>query len=350
MLFGSKKLIGLDIGTSSIKMAELDVGRSSVQLLSFGFAPTPAGALNGGEITNPQAVGQAVQALAFEMKSRRKQVCTGMWGTAVIVKKITIPRIEKKLIADQIKWEAEQYIPFDINDIHLAYHVINPNSNSETMDLLLIAAQREIVGQYINAITGAQLQSAVLDVSGFALANVFEANYGRVGGETIALLNIGAGVTNFVVLQGGEVIFSRDIPIGGFHFTNEIHKELGVTLPEAESLKLSAVAGSPVPDEVHSVISTTNEMVTDEIRNSFEFFTGSNTGVMITRCFLTGGSSVVPGLSDHVSRVTMVPLEMLNPFLKIKVNAKNFNANYLRQIAPFSSVAMGLGMRKAGDA
>lgn len=331
-------------------MAELDVGRSSVQLLSFGFAPTPAGALNGGEITNPQAIGQAVQALSFEMKSRRKQVCTGMWGTAVIVKKITIPRIEKKLIADQIKWEAEQYIPFDINDIHLAYHVINPNSNSETMDLLLIAAQREIVGQYVSAITAAQLQTSVLEVSGFALANIFEANYGRVGGETIALLNIGAGVTNFVVLQGGEVIFSRDIPIGGFHFTNEIHKEMGVTLPEAESLKLSAVAGSPVPDEVHSVISTTNEMVTDEIRNSFEFFTGSNTGVMINRCFLTGGSSVVPGLSDHLSRVTMVPLEMLNPFLKVKVNSKNFNDNYLRQIAPFASIAMGLGLRKAGDA
>jgi len=350
MLFGSKKLIGLDIGTSSIKMAELDVGRNSVQLLSFGFAPTPAGALNGGEITNPAAIAQAVHALTFEMKSRRKQAATGMWGTAVIVKKITIPRIEKKLIAEQIKWEAEQYIPFDINDIHLAYHVINPNSNSETMDLLLIAAQREIVGQYVAAVTGAQLQSSVLDVSGFALANVFEANYGKVGGETVALLNVGAGVTNFVVLQGGEVIFSRDIPIGGFHYTNEIHKEMGVTLPEAESLKISAVAGSPVPDEIHSVLSATNEMVTDEIRNSFEFFAGSNAGVMITRCFLTGGSSVLPGLSEHIARVTMVPLEILNPFLRVKANAKNFNAKYLRQIAPFASVAMGLGLRKAGDA
>lgn len=330
-------------------MAELEVSRNKVQLVSFGFAPTPQNALNGGEINNPGAISQAIQALIFDLKSKRKSVATGMWGTAVIVKKITIPKMEKKLIADQIRFEAEQYIPFDINDIALAYHVVPANSVSETMDILLIAAQNELVGQYMAAVQGSGLDLAVLDVSGFALANIFEMNYGRPTAETVALLNIGAGVTNFVVLLDGEVIFSRDIPVGGFNYTNEIHKELGVTLPEAESLKLGAVAKSPVPDEVHSVLSSMNEQMTEEIRNSFEFFSGSNSGMTINRSFLTGGSSVIPGLKDQVSQACGIPAEYLNPFLRVRANPKNFNDNYLQQIAPFASVALGLGLRKVGD-
>lgn len=328
-------------------MAELDVGRKGVQLLSFGFAPTPPSSLNGGEIHNSSAIAAAIQHLAFEIKTKRKFAATGMWGTAVIVKKITIPRIEKKMISDQIKWEAEQYIPFDINDISLAYHVIKSDA-ADTMDILLIAAQNELVGQYTLAITGSGLQMGVIDVSGFALANIFEVNYGKNIGESIGLLNIGAGVTNFVVLVNGEVIFSRDVPVGGFGYTNEIHKEMGVTLQEAESLKLSAVAKGPVPDEVHSILSATNDSITDEIRNSFEFFAGSNNGMLLSRCYLTGGSSRIPGLSEQLAKATGVDLEIMNPFRHVKAG-KQFSESYLQQIAPFASVAMGLGLRKMGD-
>lgn len=347
MFFGSKKVIGLDIGTSTIKMAELEVSRNKAQLLSFGFVPTPTNSLNGGEITNSQAISQAIHAVAMEIKTKRKKVCTGMWGTAVIVKKITIPRIERKLIAEQIQWEAEQYLPFDINSISLAYHIVNTNAGNETMDLLLIAAQHELVGQYRAAVHGAKLELGILDVSGFALANAFEMNYGK-SHETIGLINIGSGVTNFVVLQQGEVIFSRDVAIGGFNYTNEISKELSITLPEAESLKLSAVNRGAVPDEVHSIISATNDLVTDEIRNSFEFFVGSNNGAAFNRCFVTGGSSSVPGLMEQISKATNVSIERMNPFNRVKAS-KNFTSAYLKQIAPFAAVAMGLGMRELRD-
>ncbi len=347
MLFGSKKLIGLDIGTSSIKLAEMEVSRSGVQLVSFGFAETPANSLNGGEISNTGAISAAIQHLVFEVKSKRKNVATGMWGTAVIVKKITIPKIEKKMIADQIKWEAEQYIPFDINNISLAYHVLNADVG-DTMDVLLIAAQNELVGQYTSAITGAGLQLGVLDVSGFALANIFEANYGKNFGETIGILNIGAGVTNLVVIANGDVIFSRDIPVGGFNYTNEIHKEMAISLQEAESMKLSAVSKAPVPDEVHNIISATNDVVTEEIRNSIEFFSGSNNGMALGRCYITGGSSVVTGLIENVSKTINLNVEMMNPFAGVKTG-KKLNMSYVEQIAPFAAVAMGLGIRKTGD-
>jgi type IV pilus assembly protein PilM len=348
MLFGSKKVVGLDIGTSSIKMAEMDVSGSRVQLKSFGFATTPASSLNGGEITNTGAIAVAVQGLASQIKTKRKMLAIGMWGTAVIVKKITIPQIDKKLIAEQIRWEAEQYIPFDVNDISLSYHIIPSNSSAETMDILLIAAQRELVDQYVNSVAGTGLQAKIVDVSGFALANVFEVNYGKNPGETICLLNIGAGVTNFVVVSDGQVIFSRDLPVGGFNYTNEIHKELGITLPEAESLKIGAVDRGAVPDEVQSILSATNELVTEEIRNSFEFFAGSNLGVVFSRCYITGGSSMIPGLAEQIAAASRTRLELMNPFLKINV-ANTFSRDYIRQIAPFAAVAMGLGLRKAGD-
>jgi type IV pilus assembly protein PilM len=349
MFFGSKKVIGLDIGTSTIKLAELEVSKSGAELVSFGFAPTPSGAVSSGEISDGPALSVAVAGLVRELKSKRKKICMGMWGTAVIVKKITIPRIEKKLIAEQLRWEAEQYIPFDISQISLGHHVIENHLAPDTLDILLVAAQNEMVQQYTSVVTDAKLQTAILDVSGFALANVFEANYGRIQGQTIALLNIGAGNTNFVVLHNGEVVFSRDIPVGGANYTSEIQKEMSITLAEAESLKLSAATKNEVPEQIQNIINSSNEAMTDEIRNGFDFFAASTSGLTISRCYYSGGGSAMPGLVQNISKMANISLEPINPFLKIKMG-KKLNRNYLSQVSSFAPIAVGLGLRKAGDA
>jgi type IV pilus assembly protein PilM len=349
MFFKSKKLIGLDIGSSSIKIAEMDVSRSSANLISFGIIPTPVNSVSGGEISDMGSVGMAVQSLVSQIKSKRKAIGTAMWGTAVIVKKITIPRIEKKLIKDQIRFEAEQYIPFDINNISLAHHVLSGSSSPDTMDILLVAAQHELVTQYTQTIETVGLRCGILDVSGFALANCFELNYGKAVGEVIALLNFGASVTNFVVLNHGDIIFCRDIPVGGANYTMEIHKSLGINLAEAESLKLSAIANREVPAEVHSIINATNDTVTEEVRNSLDFLSATTNGIAPTRCFYTGGSSITTGLVETLSRSTGIQFERLNPFLKIKANAKKFSPGYLNQISPFVSVVSGLACRQLED-
>lgn len=350
MFFKSKKVIGLDIGTSSIKLAEMDFDKKGAQLLSFGFAPTPPNAVLGGEIIDIGSVGAAIQNLINEVKTKRKSIATAMWGTAVIVKKITIPRMDKKLIKDQIRFEAEQYIPFDINNISLAHHILNASSSPDTMDILLIAAQNELVSQYTQVIEVTGRSCGVLDVSGFALANAFEVNYGKLPGEVIGILNFGASITNFVVVQGGEVIFCRDIPVGGANYTNEIHKAMGVTLTEAEALKLSAISRREVPDDVHSVISATNEAVTEEIRSSLDFLSATTNGLTLNRCFFTGGSSGTSGLTETVSRLTGIILEPFNPFLRVKANPKKFSPEYLDQISAFAGVVTGLAMREVGDA
>lgn len=349
MFFKTKKVIGLDIGTSSIKMAEMDISRSSAQLVSFGIAPTPPNSISGGEINDVASIGMTLQALATEMKTKRKIVATAMWGTAVIVKKITIPKIDKKLIKDQIRFEAEQYIPFDVNNISLAHHILSGSTTADTMDILLVAAQNELVTQYTQAVEISGMSCGVLDVSGFALANCFELNYGRVAGEVIGILNFGASITNFVVISNGDVIFCRDIPVGGANYTNEIHKAMGVTVAEAETLKLSAASRREVPDEVHSIVSATNEAVTDEVRSSLDFLSATTNGLRLTRCFYTGGSSSITGLIDNLMRVTGIGFEPFNPFMRVKPNPKKFSADYAEQIKSFAGVAVGLALRELGD-
>jgi type IV pilus assembly protein PilM len=348
MFFGSKKVLGLDIGSSTIKIAEMNVSRSGAELQAFGFAPTPVGAINAGEIANPSALSLAIATLIGEIKTKRKKVSIGMWGTSVIVKKITIPKIDRKLIADQIRWEAEQYIPFDVNDIALSHHVIENSSAMESLDVLLIAAQNSMVYQYSQTVKESKLELSILDVSGFALANAFEANYGVRPAETIALLNIGAGNTNFVVVHNGEVVFSRDMPVGGFNYTHEIQKDMGISATEAESLKLSAVAKGEVPPEVHTIIASSNEAMTEEIRNGFDFFAASTAGLTISRCYFSGGGSGMPGLMEKVAQMANLSTEKLNCFKKVTAS-RNLNPSYLAQINPFAPIAMGLGLRKAGD-
>ncbi len=350
MFLKSKKVLGLDIGTSSIKIAELDVSRKGAQLISFGFAPTPPNSVAAGEISDISSVGMAVQGLVAEIGSKRKNISTGMWGTAVIVKKITIPKMDKKLIQDQIRFEAEQYIPFDINNISLAHHVLGTSSSHDTIDLLLIAAQNELVFQYTAVIESTGHKCSVLDVSGFALANCFEANYGRFSRDVIGILNFGASIANFVVIHNGDVVFCRDIPVGGQNYTNEIHKSMGISPQEAEALKLSAVSRrGEVPADVYNIITSTNEVVTEEVRNSLDFLSATTNGLTLSRCFYTGGSSVTTGLIENISRVTGIPFEPFNPFAKIKANPKKFSKDYLNQIKHFAAIATGLGIRQSGD-
>ena len=349
MFFSSKKVVGLDIGTSAIKLAEVDYSRSGATVTSFGFIPTPVGAISSGDITSTGALSETIRELVAQARCKRKAVCTGLWGTAVIVKKITIPKIEKKLVAQQVRFEAEQYIPFDINEISLDYHVIDTPQSADTMDILLIATQNTLVSQYSQVVGGAGLKLQILDVSGFALANTFELNYGKIPNQAVALLNIGAGVSNFVVVQNGEVVFSRDVSIGGATYTNELSKELGITVPEAEALKMSALSGSgDIPEQVPQILASTNDMVTEEIRNSFDFFAASSAGQNISRCFFTGGASATPNLIQQTSQATGVPFAPLNPFARVKV-ARNLPAQYLQQVTPFAAVAVGLGLRKVGD-
>jgi type IV pilus assembly protein PilM len=350
MLFGSNKTIGLDIGTSSIKIAELDESKKGASLVSFGVIPTPPGSVSGGEFLDTGAISEAVADLLRQIRTKRKNVVTGIWGTAAVVKRIRIPRMDENVLADQVKWEAEQYIPFDVNEIEIEHVVLRGAQQSpDSMEVLLVAAQRDYIFKYAEVVETAGVQCSTLDVSGFALANCYQANYGSNPNDVVAILNIGAGVTNFVVLEHDEVSFARDIPVGGLNYTNDIHKQMGVDIEEAEALKISAGTGQPVPDEAQEIIRATNETMADEVHRSFDFYSATAGDSAINKVLLTGGCLGVPGLTEQIASVITIPAEIMNPFQRIGYNPKTFSSEYIVQISNFAPVALGLALRKVGD-
>lgn len=348
MIFSPKKIIGLDIGSSSIKLAEVSLNKNGAILENFAFIQSPYQAMNNGEITDSVIIGESIKTAFSENGFKNKKTCVGLSGTAVIVKKISIPKVDSKALREQVQYEAAQYLPFDISQVTLDYHQLSFSQNSGNTDLLVVAAQNEFILSYLESVGRAGLKCQILDVSSLALANMFELNYGKTS-EPVAIFNFGSNITNFLVLLQGEVIFSRDIPVGGFHFTNEISKNMGVTYEEAESLKLSQSNKQEVPEETRTFMNIALEYVTEEIRNSIDFYTASANDLLISRAYYTGGACQTIGLIDHLVETIKLPFEVFNPYINVKSGNKKFASNYLQQIAPFVSIAIGLGLRKTGD-
>ncbi len=350
MFFKSDKLIGLDIGTSTIKVAELDVSKRGGTLVGFAMTPTPPQAVVGGDIINPEAIAESVSSLIRELNTKRKNIAAGLWGTSVIVKKISIPKMDEKLIGDQIRWEAEQYIPFDINEVQIEYEILKGSVRSaEAMDILLVAARSENVYKYAEIIAATGLNCSILDVGGFALSNCYFKNYANSESGNAILLNMGASVTNFVAIEHGEVVFCRDVPVGGLTYTGEIQKAMGISFEEAESMKISVSTGQPAPEEVAGIIQTAHEIMIEELQGSIDFYLNTSPGTSLGNCYITGGCSRTPGLIAQLSKKTKLSCEMFNPFQNIGFNDQSLSMSYISQIKDFAAVAMGLGLRKDGD-
>jgi type IV pilus assembly protein PilM len=268
-----------------------------------------------------------------------------MFGGAVLVKKITMPKMDPKIVHEQLRWEAEQYIPFNIDESVFDFHIIN-TSSPETMDVLLVAARQEHIFRYFESVEIAELKCAVVDVNGIALANCFEFNYGVVPG-TIALVNIGASVTNLVIIDSGSVVFSRDIPYGGQLYDTEISRDLGVGLQEAESLKIGMSFQQETPQEVMTAVGNINDTLAMEINNSFDFYKSSGATQSVSQIFTSGGVIRTPGLMHKIQEVTNISSTLLDPFLRVEVNSRSVSAELKEQIRLFCPVAIGLALRGA---
>lgn len=341
-----KNFIGVDVGSQSVKVAEISFSGKKAVLQKFGTGPVPEKIIQGGEIHSADELGQVISTTFNNLRIKNKAVCIGMFGGAVIVKKISMPQMEEKVVGEHIKWEAEQYIPFDLNEVSLDYHILkNQSLESESMSVLLVAAKHEYIFQYVEALAIGKLDCKIIDINGFALANCFEFNYGNSIQDTIALINIGSSITNLVIMNRGEVVFSRDIPTGGILYDNEIARDMGISAKEAETLKLGLSLKQESPQELVQIINSTNEIVAEEINNSFDFYKASLNGGDIARIFLSGGASLTPGLYDKIGEVTQRPVEAHDPFQNVKPG-KNFSEDDINKIKAFSPIAIGLGLRR----
>jgi type IV pilus assembly protein PilM len=342
-MFFKKPLLGLDLGSSSVKVADLKISGRKAVLNDLSMVPVAKGAVEAGDIISPEVVAGSLKSIVDRKGYKNYPAAVGMFGGAVLVKKITMPRMDPKIVNEQLRWEAEQYIPFNIDESVFDFHIIN-TASTETMDVLLVAARQEHIFRYFESVESAGLKCSIVDVNGLALANCFEFNYGIIPG-TIALVNIGASVTNLVIIDSGSVVFSRDIPYGGHLYDTEISRDLGVGLQEAESLKIGLSYQQETPQEVLTAIGNINETLGMEINNSFDFYRSSGATQPVSQIFTSGGVIRTPGLTQKIQDTTRISCTTMDPFIKVEVNSKKISADLKEQIRLFSPVAIGLALR-----
>lgn len=344
-------LIGLDIGSSSIKVCQLKESRKTYQLQCFGMIALPPEAIVDGSIMNQTAIVDAVRELVASQRIKVKDVAVSVSGHSVILRKINLPVMTREELDESIQWEAEQYIPFDINDVNIDVAILNDHNDQGQMDVLLVAAKKDMINDYINVVREAGLAAQVVDVDSFAVQNAFEINYNLPVGETVALINVGASVVNINVVHSGISAFTRDIAQGGNQYTDEIQKQLNVSYDEAEALKIGgggAEQDSVVPQEVERVMQQVSETIANDVQRSLDFYAATSADAAINRIYLSGGCAKVPALSRAIEGKTGVPVESVDPFRNIDVAARGLDPNFLRANAPLAAVSVGLALR-SGD-
>lgn len=351
MILGRKKnVIGLDIGSSSIKLVELSEGKTGYRLQSLGISPLPPEAIVDGALMDSVTVIDAIKELIRSAKTKTKDVVTSVSGHSVIVKKVTLPFMSKEELEESIKWEAERYIPFDINDVNLDFQILGTESeNPEVMDVLLVAAKKDIINDYVSVIVEAGLNPVIIDVDAFALENMFAINYEMGMDETIAMANVGASITNINILKNNISAFTRDIFKGGNYITEEIQRQLHIDYEEAEKIKIGSRLEGTSQSMIQEVLQAASETLALEIANSLEFFQSTTTYEKISKIYLSGGGSKIKDFDTILQQQTGIPVEIVNPFKKIEYNEKSFDIEYLREIGPMMAVGVGLATRKVGD-
>ena len=348
----AKQCIGLDIGSSSIKLVQVKASRKAYSLQNFGIEPLPPGAIIDGAIADPNAVAESIRNLVKRIHLRGKDVAVAVSGNSVIIRRLQIPAMEGAALAEQMEWEVKQNVPFSRNEVIVDWEVLVPKTPEGQMEVVLVAAKREIVEQYVEAVKSAGLNPTIVDTDAFAMQNAVEEATGLANDETVAVINVGAHFSTIVIVGNGNPVFHRNLAAGGDTFTEAIRHRLAIGIDGAEAYKVGGGVGGAaevVPQEVHRVLAQVSEQVSSEFQRTIDFYLGDAVGANLARVYLTGGSALVPQLPKAIQDRARVPVVILDPFAKISVDARRFDVDYLRANAPVATVAFGLSLRRPGD-
>jgi type IV pilus assembly protein PilM len=344
LLIPSGTVVGLSIGSSSIKIVELKKSGNNWKLLHFGIIQLPEDVIVNREIVNSIAVTDSLKSLIEQIKLKNKSVCTSLSGTSLIIKRMMMEVPKMSEIQDQVFWEAEQYLPFDISEVSIDYQVLSRSKDNKT-DVLLVAVKNTVLESYMECVTNAGLRPKIVDVDFFALQNLFEANYPAHPSEAVAIVDIGATSLQFVVVHSGIPVFTKDSAIGGRNLTAEIQKHLNLSFLDAEALKTTAGTDQSTPQEVSDLIHVMGENFATEIKRAVDFYNASSSGAPVAYVLLAGGSSKLFGLSKTVEEILGLPTQLLAPFNSISYDPSIFTSEYLEGIAPFAAIPIGLALR-----
>jgi type IV pilus assembly protein PilM len=351
-MFGAKRnrIVGLDIGSKTIKAAEIVEGKKGFTLSKFGMSDIAPGLIEDGAVKDPEAVADTLKTLFKTYGIRNGNVALSIGGYSVIVKKISVPTATEDQLQDTIHFEAEQYIPFDINDVNLDFQILGENENNPNqMNVLLVAAKKEMVNDYVSLVELAGLEPKIIDVDAFALQNVFELNYESTSGENVALIDIGASKTSLNILKGKNSVFMRDVSLGCGQINQKIASLIDCSMEQAESIKFGGGSDNISPEDLSDIISSVVADWCTEIRRALDFFYSTYPDDQIKKIVLSGGGGNIQELRQLLAVETSAEVSTINPFQRFNVDSNKFDTDYLKRIAPQASICMGLATRKLDD-
>jgi type IV pilus assembly protein PilM len=344
--------IGLDIGSNSIKLIQVKRSNQGVTLENFAMSELAPEAIYEGGIHDTDAVVSTIKELVDSLQLKSKTVAISIGGHSVIVKKITLPAMSDEELAESINWEADHYIPYDLVDVYLDYQILQTRADQGQMDVMLVAAKREVVDQYLEVVREAGLKPVAVDTDCFAVQNAFDVNYSLPDNQLICLIHIGAENLNINVIAYGVNTFTRDLQLGGDSYTREIQKQMGTSYQEAEAYKLGGgeLGGNQIiPQDVQRILVMMSEQIASEINRSLEFHLATSGESRFEKIYLSGGAVRLSILADEVAKKTNTPVELLDPFHSVEIDSSVFNVRYLDDSKSFAPVAFGLGLRHKND-
>ena len=348
-LNSSDSILSIDIGTKNIVIAQIAHTRNSVNLSHFNYVELPEGCLgDDGQLKNLDTLMEALKEAYKSGVFEQKKAVISVWGASVITKRITVPKVESHMMETQIRFEAENYIPFDINNVYFDYVEIGESSQENSVDMIIAAILDTQLLEFLEIVEKSGLKCAIMDIPSFALSNCYFYNYPDAGQETVLLLNIGHSYTNFVIFKGEKLLFCRDLPLGGHVYTSEIQKKMGASFSEAESAKLKVLTEGSDFEQYQEAFDAASTFIASEVEEVVSYFKEAYSSLYepMSRCFLTGGSSGVPGLEKALADSLGFETEKFDPFRKLSWGGKLLTPQYIDEIRTIAAPAIGLALRK----
>jgi len=337
---------GVDIGSSAVKVCQLRKTGKGYNLVALGSAALPPGSVEDGVLQDPDEVGKVIATLFKNLKIKNTKVGISISGYSVIVKKLNLEVMEEEELFEHITREAEQYIPFDIDEVYLDYQDLQTaGEDGERTDVMLVAAKKEVIDEYLIMLEEQKLQTVLVDVDGFALENIWETTTEAI--TNVALVDIGASKMNINIISDGASVLARDIVVGSDQLTEQIANTLGLEYEEAEKIKLGRIPTDENREEVEEIFNQTCTQWVLEIKKAIDLYTSNHPDMPLERLILSGGGSKIKGLKPFIHRETGLEVVSFNPFLKMAINTKKIDPDYIDAIAPEMAIAAGLAIRPA---
>lgn len=345
--FNAGAVVGLDIGSHSIKICELGGSLGKLKVEKFAILPLSEAAIIEDEIQKPQEIIHVLNELLKQTGIKSKNFCIGLFGPNTMTKRMNVPDGTKEEIEDHILWESEQYISFGADESKIDFSIIGENEGGGK-DVLVAAAHQDLIESFSAPLRDIKLNVKLVDLNVLALSNVFEETVQddlEAYSEGTLLLDLGAQSTKIVVYKRNGPLFTKELPIGGGLITEEIQRQMSVSYEEAEDLKTSYDSNGNLPEEILAIVQSQIEMQVAEIKKNINFYITQGSAEKVDYCFITGGNSLTVGMLEALDEATGLEVQRLDLFENIKVDENSFDMSQA-EFSAIASIVVGLGMRR----